>query len=221
MAARRTTKRNTALDEAIKRAGITQTAGGYKLPTNEVTYSTPTPQIQPFFTPENSMASIDRESGVKNALWEIDKQLADLRATTGFEMQTNERAKVKNVTASADSMAARGLSQSSIKDAELFDIEATARMRKDFLQSALSRAETDAGTAKTRINDEWGRWQEAMSRQAVGNASDAMQGVPATTQRTATETQPYRIVKAPGKDGGMLTWHIYPDGRRVAIKKKG
>lgn len=210
--------RNTALDEAIKRAGIVQTGSGYKLPAQQFTVSTPTPSIQPFFNPTDTMNGIDRESATKNALWDIDKQVADLRAQTGFELQQTEKGRKQNAGAATDNMAARGLSQSSIKDAELFDIEATARMRKDFLNSQLARAETDAGTRKTQINDEWTRWQEAMGNQAVENARQAMEGVPATTQTQGSRAAAYTTVKAPGKNGKMLTWHIYPNGRKVAVK---
>lgn len=136
--------------------------------------------VAPFQTGDDMLALADREGAIGEALAAIDKQLADLSAQTTYNLNQVDESAAKATSGSKDQSAGRGLSGSTIAQAELFDIEATARTRKSFLQSELARAGTQAGLDKERLRGNLDAIRGAIGRKMVENA----EGISRTQQPT-------------------------------------
>jgi len=80
---------------------------------------------------------------------EIDKDLANLRADTDFRKKATDKQAKVGTSNTQDSAAARGLFMSSIKDAQLFDIEGERASQQAFLDAAMTRAVEEANNEKT------------------------------------------------------------------------
>lgn len=118
-------------------------------PTIEVT-PPPPPPLDPFFTPEDIQAMGEWMRNVGDNRATVDSQLNTSRSDTTYQAgQLNQQAK-HTASQAADNMAARGLFQSSIKDAALFDIEAQRATQEGYLNDRLKQitSEHDAWVSK-------------------------------------------------------------------------
>lgn len=167
------------------------------------------PDVQPFQRPEDQMNVSDRQAAMREAMFGIDNQLEQMRAQTQYDTgQIDKSAKYASRDTN-DAMAARGLSQSSIKDAEIFDIEATARTRKEFLNSQLALADAQGQAQKLRLGDDFARFMEAMNKQMVANAGEV------SAQQPEWLVKPQAAVMQPAKNvvkNGKF-YHVYNDGK--------
>ena len=106
----------------------------------------------------------------QTSIEDIDNQLAGLKTDTAFQKTGNNKAAKENTNESNDAMAARGLFQSSVKDAAVYDIEATRALSNKFLDDKLTESTLNAGTRKRTLAEGKKRFDEAMILRKGENA---------------------------------------------------
>lgn len=84
---------------------------------------------------------------------------------------------------------------------------------QDALQKSYLQENANLLAQLTGAQNQYG---DTASQAAADALARSIQARNASTGAAATPA--YQTVRAPGKDGKMYTWHIYADGRRVAIK---
>lgn len=131
----------------------------------------PTPPVQPFLTADDMMQLANAIHDFEINVHDIDSQLQTQKFNNEFDKTQIEDARKKGLSATDDSMIARGLFQSSIRDAELFDIEASARLRKNFLDDGLRIATTQAEQKKRMMQSSLDDFKRAMDVKKVENAA--------------------------------------------------
>ena len=151
--------------------------------------------VAPFLTPEQLMAFGQQEWNFDDQIKQIQQQLDQTRANTTYELTQVEKGRQQSAANAVDSSIARGLYQSSIKDGDLYDIEASARLRRDFLQTQLNLAQMAAQSRIDGINQARTSFEAANNQQMVQNAqgvNDQMPAPapPAQTAPGSAQTQP-------------------------------
>jgi len=128
------------------------------------------------------------ELGDRNFDW--DQQLADIQSglerlifQTDYDKSQIDKSRVQELAATSDEMASRGLMQSSIRDADLYDIESTARLRKEFIDTQIKTAQMESERQRGLIQSNRDAFAEAYNKRGVENA----QGVNADMPRYAQE----------------------------------
>lgn len=201
--------------EALKAAGITaKPGGGYVLPDVTTTTTNRTSDQQPFLNPDQSNQQIDTEDQYKQALWQMDTDYQNQSVQNEYDKSQIDKGATYGKRDTNDAMAGRGLSQSSIKDAEIFDIDATARARKQLMDNQLANMAVQNATRKEQLNTAFNDHQRAFNDMKVGNAA-AVNATPAKTTTTAAPA--FSTVHLKDSKGKLRTWHIYPDGRRQMV----
>src|SRR5687767_4135499 len=84
--------------------------------------------IEPFMRPEDLMAFAEARGQYEAGLREIDDAYAMAQAESLIEKDNIDKERKLRSRDSRDDFAARGLHQSSVRDADLFDIDATAAL---------------------------------------------------------------------------------------------
>jgi hypothetical protein len=140
-----------------------------------------TPTIMPFLSAEDLINLAQFSGANESTLAQIDAALAQQQTDTAYQKKQLDKDALKATTNTQDQMAARGLFQSSIKDAALYDIEGQKTMRQGLLDDQLHNAQLSASRQKQIIQDSIARMNAAMSLRAVENAGNASQGAPNTT----------------------------------------
>ena len=127
--------------------------------------------VAPFMSAADISEDADRQAGWDSELSSIQSGLDKLGAETNFQLGQLDKQRAQDLESSADNMASRGLFQSSIKDADLYDIEATSRLRKEFVDTQLKNAVLDAGNQRKIIQDNRDAWAKALNQRMVDNAA--------------------------------------------------
>lgn len=127
--------------------------------------------VAPFLNPDDLQALNDFITNFGQQTSTIDTNLANQSIDTNYQKAQNDQNAVQQTAATADSMAARGLFQSSIKDASMYDIEAQRALSDKFLDDKLTAATLDAGTQKKLLADSKVRFDTAMAAKQAQNAS--------------------------------------------------
>lgn len=156
------------------------------------------PPVQPFLTAGDMSEIADRNAGWDQMLADIESSLSRLTAETNFTVSELEKERVQDLSQSADEMAGRGLFQSSIKDADLYDIEATARLRKDFVDTQLKTARLDAQNQRQIIQDNRDAFSSAINQRMTENAQGVQADQPIWKQEpTEGHWQPQTLPPPP------------------------
>jgi hypothetical protein len=184
------------------------------------------PPISPFLRAEDLAALADFNFGNANSLSDIDRGLADLATETNFNRGQVDHQAAEAKSSATDNAIARGLFQSSIKDATLYDIEGQRARQQQLYSDRVSNAVMDADRRKRTIQQAQEAMSNRLANQAVQNgrdASAAQQVVvpqPAAapmTQKLAVSSKPYKEVAHTSEGGVKGKLHIYPDGRKVFV----
>lgn len=135
------------------------------------------PPPSPFLTPEQLLQKSSMHRDMQKQIHDIDQAL-DRQRLEGEQQksQADKSAKVDSAKAE-ESAIARGLFRSSIKDGDLYDIEATRQLRRKLFddQLALSVAQADAN--KKYLQDWWDKEVVPnFNQMAVENARNAATG---------------------------------------------
>lgn len=113
------------------------------------------PTVAPFMTGEDMMAYAEARQAYEQQLADLDYSYATAVANTGYEKEQVTKGAVKGKSDANWDAAARGLFRSSIRDADLFDIDATAEMRKRFLDTQLDTLKLNTETQKAALDRMW------------------------------------------------------------------
>lgn len=163
-------------------------------------------------------------------LQDIDSQLAQMTSDTTYQKTQGNKAATANKAQASDDAAARGLFQSSIRDAALYDIEAQRTLQQKFLDDRLTAAHTDASNKKHWFNTEFKPWVEGIKAQKGAENANAVEatlppppeppgaapapGAPkAGEQPKTTGSKPQPTLKAgnpfarPGGYGANYSWN--------------
>jgi hypothetical protein len=186
--------------------------------------ASPVPLIDPFLRPEDLQALADFNFSEGNQLADIDRNLADLRTQTGYDRQQVDRQAKQGTSDATDSAIARGLFRSSIKDATLYDIEGQRVRQQQLYTDRLGNAAMDADRRKSILRQARAELDKRLADQAVANAREASANQPVASPQPAAPAAPAanpKFKSLPGNDsaGRPGVWHIYPDGRRVFVRR--
>jgi len=138
----------------------------------------PNPTVQPFLTAEDMMAYAMARQQYEEGLHSLDANYETSLITTGYEKENLEKGRVQGREESSDDMAARGLFRSSVRDADLFDIDATAEMRKVFLDTQLNTQKLNMETQKASMEANWKTYEEGVNQKKVENAAGVQANMP-------------------------------------------
>jgi hypothetical protein len=147
------------------------------------------PVIQPFMTADDLLESSEADAALNETVTGLDTNLTEQQRLNEVAKAELARQQLYDRRDAADNAAARGLAHSSIRDAELYDIDATAALRRNELDTQLSVATLDAGRQKLAAKAAWDNFQSAMARRMVENAAAASEGVPKYQIEPMTETR--------------------------------
>lgn len=129
------------------------------------------PEIQPFLTGGDMLNEAEGRLRYESGLQDIDHALEDLRIQTEYGIKQIDK---QEVAAEADAewnTGARGLGRSSIRDGALWDIDATAALQRNFLNTQLNTAVLQGQQKKETLGIWWTDFRAALDRLAVENAA--------------------------------------------------
>lgn len=133
------------------------------------------PTTTPFENADNLMERLGYESGRDLAFAELDSQLGQSKIERDYQLSQTDDAFNKNSAQNTDEMIGRGLFASSVKDAALYDLEATRAVQRSFLNDRFVQQELDAGRKKDMYTGKGGfneRFNNAMDQKKIQNAKD-------------------------------------------------
>lgn len=140
----------------------------------------PNPTIEPFFTPNDLLAINDFQTNESMQLSDLDASLDNARIERDYNLTQAADQYKQNTAAATDEMIGRGLFSSSVKDAALYDMEATLGLQRTFLNDRFNQLLSDATAKKDLILGAGGareRFWSAMNQQKVENARQASEGM--------------------------------------------
>lgn len=133
--------------------------------------------IQPFMTADQIAEQADRQNSFNEQMSNLDFALKNMIADTGFRNSEIDKQHTANIQQENESAASRGLFHSSIRDAGLFDVDATAATMKSDNLRALDTLEADNERQKLMANQAMTAYQSALQKQMVQNAMEASKGM--------------------------------------------
>lgn len=169
---------------AKKKRGLTGTAGPSKgslktksraaagAPAAAAVPALPAPTPIPGFSTGADLAQInDFLTQYATSVEDIDNALSNQLSDTKVEKTKNDKNAKVGTVQTADEMAGRGIFQSSVKDAALYDIEAQRALSNKFLDDKMTQATLQAGTRKRTLAEGKKRFDTAMLLRKGENAA--------------------------------------------------
>lgn len=136
-------------------------------PTTQV----PNAPAQPFLNPDQLLtqgqSQLQHDEGVQN----YQDQIAQMMLNNKYSSQQIEQGRKKGVAGTQDDAAARGIFHSSIKDGQIFDINAQAATQQQSLADQLNALKLSAQAHITNLDSALTATQNALNQAAVQNAS--------------------------------------------------
>jgi len=178
--------------------------------------------VTPFNTPDEQLAWSDRWAAHAGKLFDIDTALNNLRTDTEYQKAGIDSQLKGNISTTVDNMIGRGLDQSSIKDGELNDLQATAMRRKSYLDTTLANADLAAngpGGQKAIENGAWDAFVNWYNQQAVGHAQEVPVAPP--PQAPGSPSNPGTPVGYSGPKGYVGGKYIDSQGGVHDVTTKG
>lgn len=163
-----------------RRENITKKIKGVRNYTTQ-TPGTPgvrTPTIDPFMNDQDIKDNAEAGTQLFNTVATLDKALADMANDNMLKkVQINDQQRADSQSAD-ESAAARGLFHSSIRDGDLFDIDATAALRKAELDTQLNTLSIENNRQKDVALGAWREFQDTLGQKMVENAANAQADAP-------------------------------------------
>lgn len=147
---------------------------------NTVVTQAASPTVTPFLTADQQQQLDESNLNYQSQLNDIDAAFAKATADAQYQTSEIERQRVAAATAATNSLIARGLFRSSIKDSDLADIDGAATRSKLALNEALALQSAANERARSLLSQGVNNMQTYMDRNAVENA----RAVPVTPQET-------------------------------------
>jgi hypothetical protein len=117
----------------------------------------PTPPVAPFLTPEQMTALSQAYRDYNISVGDLDYQLGIQNIDTSYQKGQSDRKAVMDTEAANDNAVRRGIFQSSIRDSDLADIQATNATAKgrldDLLAAATIHTDTQERALKGALDD--------------------------------------------------------------------
>ncbi len=177
--------------QALSRQAPTTPSAGVAMP------AAPAPRIAPFLQPQEQIQFAQSNFDTATNLSQIDKALADLQTQTNYQRTQNDKNFNDTTSQAKDTFAARGLSQSSVKDAGLYDLQAQNTIRQGFLNDQLNNGLVAAQNQKNAIASRdtvLAQARLSLMAQNAGNAESMIPPAPA-----AAPAQPPGPAAAPAQ----------------------
>jgi hypothetical protein len=161
--------------------------------------------VDPFLTADDMLAVNDWLTGFSSQLLEIDTNIANLGIDTAFQKGQNDRAATVNRTAADDAMAGRGIFTSSLRNAAVYDIEASRALANTYLDNKLNEAVTTGAASKALLATAKVQFDAGMSAKAAQNAkavNDPLNAAYAAELAAFKPPPPPLVAKPPASAGG-------------------
>lgn len=175
--------------------------------------------IQPFMTAEDLFSQGEAEYDFSSRMQQLDYELDKLRSESEYEKSEIDRGALRSRTDANDLMASRGMFHSSVRDAELFDIDATAAIRKNFLDRELDSAALNTQTQKMAAQQAWDTFQSSMRQQMVENATEAGEGMTKWAKEPVKENKHLSENQA-NQAAFLASWQEYLDDLKKWERRK-
>lgn len=161
--------------------------------------------INPFMNADQIMELQSKQQEQSDLFNNLDYALKNMIADTEYGNHQADEAAVAGRKDTNETSAARGLFNSSIRDAALFDVDATAMALKTDNARKLDAMEQDNARQKLMANQAMTEYQNALNQAMVKNAQDASVGmeeykVAPTKAKTTQHTLEVPKVKLKGQN---------------------
>ena len=131
------------------------------------------PVIPPFLKGEDMISVSEAEAKLSGELQNLDYALENLRLDTSKQKADIARQRRIDLNDANEAAAARGLFRSSIRDADLFDVEAAAAVNRNLLDRALDVASLDTQRQKVAAQGAYDSFMSGIRQKMVENAKEA------------------------------------------------
>jgi hypothetical protein len=189
-------------------------------------------RVDPFNTTGQVQDKIGWDFSNANSIEDLKGIVAQAGTQATYDSTQNERSAVVNQSRNSDNMAARGIVQSSVRDAASYDIEAQRALQKGLIDDTLHNVTTSANAKLEAIRVANQAYQTNYNAQAVENARAAEATIvpadpgPAAPPKPNTaqliqqwKDRPYTVVDGTDSKGHAGQWHHYKDGRSVFVPR--
>lgn len=173
--------------------------------------------VEPFLQPEQSQENSDRFFQAGQSKGDITENLNKLSTDTGYQQTQIDRGLVKDQSATLDDAVARGIGQSSIKDGDIYDLQATAALRRNYLQTTLDNARIEGARRIKDIDDNWQQWVANRDKMSVANAD----AVPRAPNAGPSEADIKKFLDAVAKGQATTRANFIATAKKNAQKGKG
>lgn len=136
------------------------------------------PFVSPFMTAEDLMEYGKAHGTFRDTLNQLDFALENQRIEGEYEKTQLQRGANQALSDAQYEFAGRGLQHSSVRDAELYDINATSALRQNYLDRQLDTATIQTQTQKVAAQNAWDDFQRGMNQKKVQNAQEIMANTP-------------------------------------------
>lgn len=149
----------------------------------------PNAPAKPFLTGEQQLGQSDTQRDHDIQVQDLQNHLAQAVANSKESRYNIERGRVRGVAGTQDNAAARGIFQSSIKDGQIFDINAQAAHQQQQVTDQLSALQTSVASRINLLDEALRRSQASFNQMVVDNASQIDTGY-ATSYKPANSSSP-------------------------------
>jgi hypothetical protein len=161
--------------------------------------------VDPFLPADDMLAVNDWLTNWSTQLLEIDTNIDQLGIDTNYQKGQNNRAATVNRTAADDAMAGRGIFTSSLRDAAVYDIEASRALANTYLDNKLNEAVTTGASSKALLATAKVNFDAGMSAKAAQNAkavNEPLHAAYASELANFKPPAPPKVAKPPTAAGG-------------------
>lgn len=190
-------------------------------------------EITPFNTADEMLDAANLATKYKGSKADLDYALSNYTRDINTGIADTNTASLKNQDAVKNNMVARGLGNSSIRDASLFDIEAEKGKKLSELQNNLLQYQYSNKRQGENLDTDYRTHQDKLAEAARQHAQEAAAALAAQQQASQPEPAPAaNAAPAPTAQPAKAApayiqklingkmWHYYTDGsgRKVRVK---
>lgn len=137
-----------------------------------------TATVQPYLAAQDMFNRAEFQAARDRALADWDHQLAERQAQATYDLRENERSAVRGRASTNDVNAARGLFQSSLRDAALIDVDTNELIQRETIQRGLDLMRQRAERERAIWQQQEQSYDAAEAQRMIENAQASMEGVP-------------------------------------------
>lgn len=133
--------------------------------------------IDPFLTSDQIAERADKTNEYNDTISNLQYALKMQQTETDYNKQMIDKQKPYDLEKANSSAAGRGLFSSSIRDASLYDIDATAALNKANYDREFDAMRMDTERQALQATNAFNTYKQALNQAAVDNAADASEGM--------------------------------------------